>query len=97
MSRIICAAIHIKDGKKRAHQPRNIDTGIVICGRRHHNCILTAAEFMGKDAIKGEDRTVQGFLTEDDNFFDREDSALIAFEAGQTDRNTKCLFSEDLY
>ena len=41
---IICAAIWFKDGNKYSHQPRNVDSGLVVCGRRHHNCFLTAFE-----------------------------------------------------
>ena len=44
---IICAAIWFKDGKKYSHQPRNVDSGLVVCGRRHHNCFLTAFELSG--------------------------------------------------
>jgi hypothetical protein len=35
---ILCAAILVEDGEEHLHQPRNIKTGFVICGRRHHNC-----------------------------------------------------------
>lgn len=32
---IICSAILYDDGKKYVHQPKNIQTGYVICGYRH--------------------------------------------------------------
>ena len=35
---ILCAALYYKDGKVHANQPKNITTGVVVCGRRHNNC-----------------------------------------------------------
>ena len=100
-SYIICAAIWFKDGNKYSHQPRNIDSGLVVCGRRHHNCFLTAFELNGGKRIKGLSETnakaVQGFLTSNDIFVDRKEAGQIAFDAGQTAKLTECLFSEDLY
>jgi hypothetical protein len=98
---IICAAIWFKDGNKYSHQPRNIDSGIVVCGRRHHNCFLTAFELNGGKCIDGLNETnkkaVQGFLTSDDRFVDRKEAGVIAFKAGQNNRLKERLFSEDLY
>ena len=37
---IICAAIHWRDGVSRPESPTNIDSGLVICGRRHHNALF---------------------------------------------------------
>ena len=97
-SYIICAAIWFKDGKKHEHQPRNVDEGFVVCGRRHHNVYLTVADIKDvpyKDY--GYSEHVQGFLTSDDRFVDRKEGGQIAFDAGQTAELTECLFSEDLY
>lgn len=98
---IICAAIWFKDGNKYSHQPRNIDSGIVVCGRRHHNCFLTAFELNGGKRIEGlseaNAKAVQGFLTSNDIFVDRKEAGQIAFDAGQISKLTNCLFSEDLY
>ena len=98
---IICAAIYYDDGKERKLQPRNIKTGIVICGWRHENCISNLAEvFPNRDYIinnKEGDKTIQGFLTNEGDFVDRKEGSRIAFEAGQTTKNDGCLFSEDLY
>ena len=98
---IICAAIWFKDGKKYSHQPRNVDSGLVVCGRRHHNCFLTAFELNGGKKIEGlnelDENAVQGFLTSDDRFVNRKEAGQIAFDAGQTAKLTECLFSEDLY
>ena len=38
---IICSAIWFRDGKKYEMQPKNIESGFVISGRRHHNCYAT--------------------------------------------------------
>jgi len=98
---IICAAIWFKDGNKYSHQPRNIDSGLVVCGRRHHNCFLTAFELNGGKRIEGlseaNAKAVQGFLTSNDIFVDRKEAGQIAFDAGQISKLTECLFSEDLY
>jgi len=98
---IICAAVWFKDGNKYSHQPKNIESGLIVCGRRHHNCFLTAFELNDGKKVRGLDernRTViQGFLTSDDRFVDRKEGGQIAFRAQQIDKLTKCLFSEDLY
>lgn len=106
--RILCAAVHFDDGKVRVHQPRNIATGIVICGRRHHNCFATAGEQgwcdptqYWRDSGGKCPRSVQGFLTSADRFVDRAEAAQIAREAGQVERSRveedDELISEDLY
>ena len=95
---IICAAIWFNDGKKHKHQPRNIDSGFVVAGRRHHNVFLTVADIKDvqyKDY--GYSENIQGFLTSDDRFVNRKEAGQIAFDAGQTAKLTECLFSEDLY
>ena len=95
---ILCAAIWFKDGQKHIHQPRNINEGIVVCGRRHHNIYLTVADILKKDYKEHTfDDGVQGFLASDDRFVDRKEGGQIAFDAGQTAKLTECLFSEDLY
>lgn len=91
---VICAAIYFKDEIVHPHQPNNIDTGFVICGRRHHNCFISKSLFEFSE-IKG--RQVQGFLTSKDIFLDRKEAGKLAFEAGQIIEPTDCLFSEDLY
>ncbi|MFA5299630.1 MAG: hypothetical protein WC389_15685 [Lutibacter sp.] len=98
---IICAAIWFKDGKKHEHQPININNGLVVCGRRHHNCYLTAIELNGGKNIEGlsgaNAKTMPGFITSNDIFVDRKEGGQIAFDAGQIPKLTDCLFSEDLY
>ena len=100
MERIICAAIWYNDGKKHIHQPINIETGFVICGRRHHNCIGLADIF----GLQIKRKDVQGFITSKDRFVNRKEAVPIAREASQIiepylqkDINDEILFSEDLY
>lgn len=91
---IICAAIHYNDDIKYLHQPKNIQTGLVLCGRRHHN-IIHIWHQLSNGKTRRED--IQGFLTSKDRFVNREEGGIIAFNAGQTKKLTHCLFSEDLY
>lgn len=95
---IICAANWYQDGKLHEHQARNIKTGFVVTGRRHHNCFMTYSIIR---SIQLEDQPriniEQGFLTSKDRWLNREDAAKLAFESGQITRETKQLFSEDIY
>jgi len=95
---ILCAAIHYKNGEFYLHQPKNIDIGYVVCGRRHHNCCNTRVIIQG---FVNHLENTQGFLTNEDRFVTREEAYMIAVENGQfkTDKvvqGTK-LFSEDLW
>ncbi len=97
---IICAAIWFKDGQKHENQPKNIANGIVVCGRRHHNCYYTAwglNEGHVEHLHEANNRAIQGFLTSKDIFVNRKEAGKIAFEAGQIAKETNCLFSEDIY
>ncbi len=96
---ILCAAIHFKDGLKHEHQPKNIESGHVICGRRHCNCFQT-------HYILSDNRPehIQGFITNTNRFVDRKEAYKIAFEANQIigpnkgySENSIGLTSEDLY
>lgn len=93
---IICAAVWFLDGVKYEHQPRNVELGLVVTGRRHHNCYLTRCPDGNFEQLKGIEN-VQGFLTSDDRFLDRKESGELAFHVGQIEKITECLFSEDLY
>lgn len=95
---ILCAAVWLKDGNFWEHQPKNIETGYVVAGRRHHNCFMTIACIRNKNVRRLKfPEEIQGFLTNLDRFVDREEGGKIAFEAGQMKKLTTCLFSEDLY
>ena len=100
--RIICASIHCDDGKKYPCQPVNIKTGIVIMGRRHHNCITTIRELNPnylKEPIKAK---CMGFITTEDRHVNRTEAYRIAINSGQIrerkyNGKTEYLRSEDLY
>lgn len=94
---IICAAIWFKDGGNYEHQPKNIDNGFVVCGRRHHNCFMISYINLAERHHKVKGGSVQGFLTSKDRFVDRKEAGRIAFEQNQIAELTDCLFSEDLY
>ena len=103
--RILIAAIWYKKIplKKEipAVRPKNINSGIVILGHRHGQCIWTTASLTGlRTCIYAEDATgthIQGFLTNKNRFVSRKLGAKIAFKAGQINKETKILYSEDLY
>jgi hypothetical protein len=95
--KILCAAIWYNDGNVHEHSPKNIDTGYVMCGRRHHNIIALHFELTGKPTRNA----IQGFITSEDRFVNRMEAECIAYEAGQVSyehyNSNKQLYSEDLY
>lgn len=109
--RILCAAIHFNDGNHHEGQPLNIETGFVVCGRRHHNCyaVLSAiAESIGLQerirlVIDKADRDHQGFITSSDRFVLRPEALKIAKDNNQIFHKMHdkagdgILISEDLY
>ena len=82
MERILMSAIHYTDGKVYEDQPVNIENGIVICGRRHKNCIATAERFDNYNSDLTE-RVNQGFLTDLNRYVDRKEAFVIAARARQ--------------
>ena len=99
--RILCSAIWFMDDETYPHQPKNITTGFVISGHRHHNCFSTTWGLKGKKKITTREghaaRNIHGFLTSDNKFVNKIKAAEIAFTCGQIDKNIKRLNSEDLY
>ena len=101
MERILCAAIWFDDGKEYAHQPKNISTGIVLCGWRH-GCIFPQIGGLVKERQElGIHEKEQGFLTSLNRFVDRKKAFKIALKENQIIdlNNTRGnrLYSEDLY
>ena len=98
LPKIQCSAIWVNDGKKYEHQPVNIETGIVVCGQRHHNCFSTlhysGIKYQHLDDGK---RLIQGFLSSDNRFLDRREAGAVAFAAGQIEKENDHLYSEDIY
>ena len=93
--RILCAAILFDDDQVHVHQPKNVLTGIVVCGRRHNNVLATLSALEINRLDYG--HRVQGFITNLDRFVNREEAAKIAFQAKQIAKEKKILYSEDLY
>ncbi len=102
---ILCAANHYDDGEKQIHGPKNIESGFVICGRRHHNCISIFAQMVGfpydERGLRLMNTEIQGFLTSTDRFVGREEALEIALRENQVKDIKQIrgqrLFSEDLY
>lgn len=95
--RILCSAIYIQNENiEMTHSPLNVEKGIVICGRRHCDC-LEVISLLPKNIIKGH-KQIQGFITKDNYFVNREIAKYIAVNASQCEDDGKSmLFSEDLY
>ncbi len=92
---ILCAAIwYNRLTPTIVHQVTNIQSGFVLCGRRHHNIIELGQQIAGL-TLKGTD--IQGFLTSQDRFVDRIEAMSIAIKAEQTTKTSGKLYSEDLY
>ena len=96
---IICAANHHDDGKEYVHQPNNITSGFVICGRRHHNCFATLSICSNSTKKHFEYEEIQGFITSTNRFVDRIEAGVIALASQQITKlnHPPRLFSEDLY
>ena len=74
---------------------------VVLCGSRHHQ-IFKQLEPLGFEAGKGYKVIEQGFITDRGHFMDRYHAWYEAYACGQLKpailcRNTKELFSEDLW
>lgn len=70
------------------------ENGWVIFGQNHGHCFMKA-QAIGLQMKK--DADAQGFVTSRGRFVTRKEAGEIALEAGQIDRETPYLFSEDLW
>lgn len=106
--RVLCAANYYNDQKVHPDQPKNINIGFIVCGRRHHNCTTTFNQIVGfpysQDAQKVYNTEIKGFITNKNRFVDRKEAYTIAFKADQIigpnkghAENSIGLTSEDLY
>lgn len=95
---IACSAIYYDSGLPNEHQPKNIDTGIVVCGLRHHNCFATLARiYPDREYLKNYE---DGFVTSRNRFVGRVTALRIAREAGQIVKkhgDPNILYSEDIF
>ena len=98
---IVCSAIWYVDKMQlHDHQPKNVAHGYVVCGLRHHNCIMTNYLLSGRPTFGNE--SVSGFLTSEDRFVDRKQALEIALSQNQIVKksgnpDSPELFSEDIY
>lgn len=104
---ILCAAIWYKDltppnPKKVSNElylPVNISEGIVFCGHRHVHCLYQMVAIYGLyQSQAGEE--IQGFLTNQNRFVDRNEAKKIAVLVHQLKKGVSVkgqLFSEDIY
>jgi len=63
-------------------------TGDITVGRDHGQCLHRSPPDTCEE---------MGFMTSENRFVDREEAAKIAIKAGQIDRDTDLLFSEDMW
>lgn len=97
---IICAALWVQNEEQHEHQPKNIRSGFVVAGRRHHNCWQILYLAQPNQVVfqwRKEEVVKEGFLTSYDRFVDREEATYLAFRANQTTKETGDLYSEDIY
>lgn len=102
---ILCAAIWYKEIPLKkvidGVLPKNCDRGLVVLGHRHGQCMWTMGSLTGLRSVTNAEDGVgeyeQGFLTNKNRFVDREEAAIIAFDANQIDEKKQTLYSEDLY
>lgn len=64
--------------------------GDIVEGRSHADAYMTV--YPDENFRRSE----QGFVTDTGEFVDRKEAGRIAFEAGQINKPTDCLFSENL-
>jgi len=97
---ILCSAvwfqdIEIKKDISSESRPVNCDRGLVFCGYRHHQCLFTMVSATGL-ATSEVGNHIQGFLTNQNRFVDREEGGHIHRRNGHSTQLDN-LFSEDLY
>ena len=90
---IVCAAIKLT----------NEFAELVVCGHRHHNCLVTIYHLA---PCWSGCKKIQGFINHKGEFLDRKEALAHALECGQLsathrfyqkDNNIEELYSEDLY
>lgn len=93
--RVLCAAIHYRDGKVRVFRPKNIESGLVVVGRMHNDCIQILYEmFPSREYLNN---YIDGFITSHNRFLDRKEAAILAWQEKQITEQVEELFSEQLY
>lgn len=101
---ILCSAIWYQElplEREIEHNvlPINCDRGIVFCGHRHTHCMYSMIAVTGKRSVETEvGEYVQGFLTSENRFVNREEGSKIhVANGGKLTFSQRELYSEDLY
>lgn len=96
---ILCAAIWFDDGKVYPNQPKNIPSGIVLCGWRHGSIFPQIGGLVKERKDLGINEKEQGFITSKNRFVDRTEAMKIAIVTEQVSKDLKDkeLYSENLY
>lgn len=99
---ILCAAVLYEDGIVYDLRPDNIETGLVVCGRRHGDCYMTILGLKPDYAETATERDNQGFMSSKNRYVDRVEAYQIAKAAGQLlmnldEQEKPQLISENLY
>lgn len=105
---ILCSAVYVDDGVKRARTYVYPETGILFGGCRHVDCLVAFEDWKSKltqeeiNKIDDIDErqlcgTRQGFVTTRGRYVGREEAGDIARAAGQWDQLTRQLYSEDVW
>ena len=82
---VMCAAVHYDDGNEYAHQPFNIETGLVIGSWRHASAMQICRFFGIPNNRKATAIITQGFWTNKNRFLTREEAFDLVNKNGQLD------------
>ena len=91
---IVCAAIWVNDGQKHSGQFDSLESGYLLCGVGHADCVSISALLNPHHSAR--DMRNSGFVTNHRRFVGREEAAQIAYDAGQIKEKVETLYSEDL-
>jgi len=96
LEKILCSAVYFDDGVTYRYEQNYLETGFVICGRRHSDCFRTLYN-LGKSHT--DYKLTEGFVTDVNRFVDRVEARKVAIKSRQVkDVNVAYeLYSKDLY
>ena len=86
---IVCSAIKFEYN----------DFPFIICGKRHGDCFCNVSDFMSVDKWNqvNKNKVIQGFMTDDNRFLNRQQASVHAYQNGQIKQEQDTLLSEDLW
>lgn len=94
---IACSAVWYQDGKERIHNPRNVESGLVVYGIGHHHCFALLGEMFPKREYLA--KYADGFMTSHCRFVDRKEGMEIARLQNQLNDEYQSadLYSENIF